>query len=97
MKDVILFGFGKMGASIARGWMLKQLDFKIFIIEKESSLRKIANRDGFKAYENIESLNETQKLKNSAIIFLATNGETVKVFKVYIYKTVFISIDYFLV
>ena len=97
MKDVILFGFGKMGASIARGWMLRQIDFKIFIIEKESSLRKIANRDGFNAYENIESLNETKQLKNFAIIFLAVKPqqmeETVRSFyKFNIYKTVFISI-----
>ena len=34
MKNVLLFGYGKMGSSIARGWMLKELDFNIFIIEK---------------------------------------------------------------
>ena len=30
MKNVLLFGFGKMGSSIARGWMFKKLDFNIF-------------------------------------------------------------------
>ncbi len=97
MKEVLLFGYGNMGSSIARGWMLKQLDFKFFIIEKESSLRKIANKDGFKAYENIESLTETKKLQNSAIIFLAVKPqqmeETVRSFsKLSLNKTVFISI-----
>ena len=97
MKEVLLFGFGKMGASIAKGWMLKKLNFKVFVIEKESSLRKIANRDGFKAYENIESLIETKQLKNSAIIFLAVKPqqmeETVRSFSNFnMYKTVFISI-----
>ena len=38
------------------------LSFNFFIIEKESSLRKIANNDGFKAYESIEFLTEDQNL-----------------------------------
>ena len=64
MKNVLLFGYGKMGSSIARGWILKKLKFNFFIIEKESSLRKNARKDGFKAYENIDLLNEGENLKN---------------------------------
>ena len=63
MKNVLLFGYGKMGSSIARGWMIKKLNFNVFIIEKQPTLRKIASNDGFKAYENIERLKETQKSK----------------------------------
>ena len=84
MKNVLLFGYGKMGSSIARGWMLKNIDFNVFIIEKEVSLRKIANKDGFKAYENIERLIENQKSKIFDIVFLAVKPqqmeETVKSF-----------------
>ena len=97
MKNVLLFGYGKMGSSIARGWMLKKIYFNVFIIEKKASLRKTANKDGFKAYKNIESLNETKKLKIFDIIFLAVKPqqmeETVKCFsKFNFYKSVFISI-----
>ena len=68
MKNVLLFGYGKMGSSIARGWILKELNFNFFIIEKEASLRKIATKDGFKTYENIENINET-KIQNFLILF----------------------------
>ena len=71
MKKILLFGYGKMGSSIARGWIIKKLDFNFFIIEKEETLRKIATKDGFKAYQNIEHINET---KNSE--FFDIPGET---------------------
>ena len=97
MKNVLLFGYGKMGSSIARGWMIKKLNFNVFIIEKQPTLRKIASNDGFKVYENIERLKETQKSKVFEIIFLAVNPqqmeETVKSFsKFNLIKTVFVSI-----
>ena len=97
MKNVILFGYGKMGSSIAKGWMLEKHNFNIFIIEKQASLRKIANKDGFKVYENIESLNETKNSKVFNIIFLAVKPQqmekTVKSFsKFNLHKTVFVSI-----
>ena len=97
MKNVLLFGYGKMGSSIARGWMIEKLNFNVFIIEKEPSLIKIANNDGFKAYENIERLRETQKSKIFDIIFLAVKPqqmeETVKsFFKFNLHKSVFVSI-----
>ena len=57
MKNIILFGYGKMGSSIAKGWMLKKLNFNFFVIEKVSSLRKMASDDGFKSFENINKLN----------------------------------------
>ena len=97
MKNVLLFGYGKMGSSIARGWIIKKLNFNVFIIEKQPSLIKIANNDGFKAYENIERLRENQKSKIFDIIFLAVKPqqmeETVKnFFKSNLHKSVFVSI-----
>ena len=97
MKNVLLFGYGKMGSSIARGWMLKELGFNFFIIEKEASLRKIANKDGFKVYENIDLLNENEKPKIFDIIFLAVKPQqmedTITSFsKFNLYKSVFVSI-----
>ena len=97
MKNVLLFGYGKMGSSIARGWMIKKLNFNVFIIEKQPSLIKIANKDGFKVYENIESLRENQKSKIFDIIFLAVKPqqmeETVKSFSQFnLIKPVFVSI-----
>ena len=97
MKNVLLFGYGKMGSSIARGWILKKLKFNFFIIEKESSLGKHASRDGFKVYKDIDSLNEGEKLKNFDFIFLAVKPQqmedTVKKFLSLNFKNfVFISI-----
>ena len=97
MKNVLLFGYGKMGSSIARGWTLGELDFNIFIIEKEDSLRKIAIKDGFKAYENIDHLNETKKSKIFDIIFLAVKPQqmenTIASFsELNLHKSVFVSI-----
>ena len=97
MKNIILFGYGKMGSSIAKGWKLEKLNYNIFIIEKQASLRKIANKDGFKAYRNIERLIETKNSKIFNIIFLAVKpqqmDETVKSFsKFNLYKAVFVSV-----
>ena len=97
MKNVFLFGYGKMGSSIARGWTLKELNFNFFIIEKELSLRKIAYKDGFKAFESIEHLNNTKNFKSFDIIFLAVKPQqmenTLQNFsKVDISKSIFISI-----
>ena len=97
MKNVLLFGYGKMGSSIARGWIIKKLNFNVFIIEKQPSLIKIANNDGFKAYENIERLRKNQKSKIFDFIFLAVKPqqmeETVKnFFNFNLHKSVFVSI-----
>ena len=97
MKNVLLFGYGKMGSSIARGWMIEKTNFNVFVIEKQPSLRKIAKDDGFKVYENIERLEEIQNSKIFDIIFLAVKPqqmeETVKsFFKFNLVQTVFVSI-----
>ncbi len=97
MKNVVLLGFGKMGSSIAQGWMLKSLKFNFFVIEKNSSLRSIAVNDGLKSYENFEQLSEFVNEETLDIIFLAVKpqqmSEAIKVFSgINFSKTLFISI-----
>ena len=78
MKNIILFGYGKMGSSIAKGWMLKKLNFNFFIIEKVSSLRKVASEDGFETFENINKLNEFVEINSGDIFFLAVKPQQMK-------------------
>jgi pyrroline-5-carboxylate reductase len=78
MKNIILFGYGKMGSSIANGWSLKKLNFNFFIIEKVSSLRKIANDDGFKAFEDIGQLHKLVEIKSGDVFFLAVKPQQMK-------------------
>ena len=97
MKNVVLFGFGKMGSSILKGWMLKSLNFNFFVVEKESSLRSTAVNDGIESYENFEQLLKFVYVENIDIIFLAVKpqqmNEVIKVFsRINFSKTLFISI-----
>ena len=46
MKNVILFGYGKMGSSIAKGWKSTNIDFNFFIIETDISLKNQAATTG---------------------------------------------------
>ena len=97
MKNVVLVGYGKMGSSIAQGWMLKSLNFNFFVIEKESSLRRIAVGDGLQSYESIEELLKFVDKETLDIIFLAVKpqqmSETIKVFsRIDFSNTLFISI-----
>ena len=97
MKNVVLFGFGKMGSSILKGWILKSLNFNFFVVEKESSLRSTAVNVGIKSYENFEQLLKFVDEETLDIIFLAVKpqqmSEAIKVFsRLNLSKTLFISI-----
>ena len=97
MKNVILLGYGKMGSSIAKGWRLKKLNFNFFVVEKVSNLRKVAIKDGFNAYEDLEQLTQFVKINIGDVIFLAVKPqqmkETIKpLFKLNFKDIVFISI-----
>ena len=97
MKNVVLFGYCKMGSSIAQGWMLKSLNCNFFVVEKVSSLRNIAISDGIASYENFEQLLKHVDVENHDIIFLAVKpqqmNELIKVFsRIDFSKTLFISI-----
>ena len=78
MKNVILLGYGKMGSSIAKAWRLKKLNFNFFVVEKVSSLRKIAFEDGFSAYEDLKQLTQFVKVNSGDIIFLAVKPQQMK-------------------
>ncbi|MDC3089177.1 pyrroline-5-carboxylate reductase [Alphaproteobacteria bacterium] len=97
MKNVVLFGFGKMGSSILKGWMLKRLNFNFFVVEKESSLRSTAVNVGIKSYQNFEQLLKFVDEETIDIIFLAVKpqqmSEAIKVFsRLNFSKILFISI-----
>lgn len=97
MKNVVLFGFGKMGSSILKGWILKSLNFNFFVVEKESSLRSTAVNVGIKSYENFEQLLKFVDEETIDIIFLAVKpqqmSEAIKVFsRLNFSKILFISI-----
>ena len=97
MKNIVLFGYGKMGSSIANGWLLKKLNFNFYVVEKEISLREKAKKDGFKAYNDINQILNNSFVKNIDIIFLAVKpqqmNEAVKQFHILDFKkTLFISI-----
>ena len=78
MKNVILLGYGKMGSSIAKAWRLKKLNFNFFVVEKVSSLRKIAFEDGFSTYEDLEQLTQFVQVNSEDIIFLAVKPQQMK-------------------
>ena len=97
MKNIVLFGYGKMGSSIANGWLLKKLNFNFYIIEKEALLREDAKMDGFKVFNNIKEMLNKSNVENIDIIFLAVKPQqmldAIKQFNVIdIEKTLFISI-----
>ncbi len=78
MQNLMLFGYGKMGSSIANGWLLKKLNFNFYVVEKEDFLRDKAIEDGFKAYNNIEEMCKNSKVYNFDVIFLAVKPQQMK-------------------
>ena len=75
MKNVILFGYGKMGSSIAKGWKSSEIDFNIFIIETDINFKNQALNDGFDSFNDIKQLLSVKNIKNLDIIFLAVKPQ----------------------
>lgn len=75
MKNVILFGYGKMGSSIAKGWKSSDIDFNIFIIETDINFKNQALNDGFDSFNDIKQLLSVKNIKNLDIIFLAVKPQ----------------------
>tara|TARA_B110000881_G_scaffold39098_1_gene31619 strand:+ start:116 stop:940 length:825 start_codon:yes stop_codon:yes gene_type:complete len=75
MKNVILFGYGKMGSSIAKGWKSTNIDFNFFIIETDISLKNKAVSDGFNSFHDIKQLLSIKNIKSLDIIFLAVKPQ----------------------
>jgi len=97
MKNVILFGYGKMGSSIAKGWKSSEIDFNIFIIETDINLKNQALNDGFDSFNDIKQLLSVKNIKNLDIIFLAVKPQQMslvikQIQEFDIQNTVFLSI-----
>ncbi len=97
MKNVILFGYGKMGSSIAKGWKLSDIDFNIFIIETNIHFKNQAVNDGFDSFNDIKQLLSVKNIKNLDIIFLAVKPQQMillikQIQQFDIQNTVFLSI-----
>jgi len=97
MKNVILFGYGKMGSSIAKGWKSSDIDFNIFIIETDINLKNQAVNDGFDSFKDIKQLLSVKNIKNLDIIFLAVKPQQMslvikQIQEFNIQNTVFLSI-----
>ena len=75
MKNVILFGYGKMGSSIAKGWQSTNIDFNFFIIETDISLKNKAVNDGFNSFYDIKQLLSIKNIKSLDIILLAVKPQ----------------------
>ena len=75
MKNVILFGYGKMGSSIAKGWKSTNIDFNFFIIETDIFLKNKAISDGFNSFHDIKQLLNIKNIKSLDIIFLAVKPQ----------------------
>ena len=75
MKNVILFGYGKMGSSIAKGWKSTNIDFNFFIIETDISLKNKSVSDGFNSFHDIKQLLSIKNIKSLDIIFLAVKPQ----------------------
>ena len=97
MKNILLFGYGKMGCSIVKGWNSSNIDSNFFIIERDISLKNQATSDGFNAFNSINELLTVKNIKNLDIIFLAVKpqqmSEAIKQIQEFDYQnTLFISI-----
>ena len=97
MKNIILFGYGKMGSSLAKGWKSSNIDFNFLIIEKAEKLKNQALVDGFQSFKDIKELLTITNIKNLDIIFLAVKPQqmslTIKqICETYNQNTLFISI-----
>jgi len=95
MNHIVLIGHGKMGSSLAKGWVKENSKYKISIIEKEELLFDYKNFANVKSYKNFsEFFTENKKIN---FVVLAIKPQQLNYIKNDILKfedknTVFISI-----
>ena len=82
MTKILLIGFGKMGSSLARGWLKKKLKIEISVIEKEKVLSSKKNNIIF--YNSFEDYFEAKKSPD--IILIAIKPQQLKDIIVYLNK-----------
>ena len=95
MNHIVLIGHGKMGSSLAKGWIKENSMYKISIIEKEELIFNYKNFTNVKLYKNFnEFFKENEKID---FVVLAIKPQQLNDIKSDILKfekknTVFISI-----
>ena len=82
MMKILLVGYGKMGSSLARGWLKKKLKIEISVIEKEKVLSSKKNNIIF--YNSFEDYFEAKKSPD--IILIAIKPQQLKDIIVYLNK-----------
>ena len=82
MTKILLVGYGKMGSSLARGWLKKKLKIEISVIEKEKVLSSKKNNIIF--YNSFEDYFEAKKSPD--IILIAIKPQQLKDIIVYLNK-----------
>ncbi len=93
MTKILLIGFGKMGSSLARGWLKKKLKIEISVIEKEKVSSSKKNNIIF--YNSFEDYFEAKKSPD--VILIAIKPQQLKdiidyLKKIYKKNIIFISI-----
>ena len=93
MTKILLVGYGKMGSSLARGWLKKKLKIEISVIEKEKVLSSKKNNIIF--YNSFEDYFEAKKSPD--VILIAIKPQQLKdiidyLKKIYKKNIIFISI-----
>ena len=82
MTKILLVGYGKMGSSLARGWLKKKLKIEISVIEKEKVLSSKKNNIIF--YNSFEDYFEAKKCPD--MILIAIKPQQLKDIIVYLNK-----------
>ncbi len=95
MKKIVLIGYGKMGSSIVNGWLKNNLNYKLYIIEKEQikNNNKLTNQLMF--YKSFDDFFKLKFIPD--IVFIAVKPQQIIEIKkniklLYSNNTIFISI-----
>ena len=95
IKNILLIGFGKMGSAIVKGWTKQNLDFKIYVIEKDvNKFRSIKNPNIFflKNFDDFETLKPVIDFVLVAVKPQQIENIINNLNKIYNNKSIFISI-----
>ena len=95
IKNILLIGFGKMGSAIVKGWTKQNLDFKIYVIEKDINKFKSIKNSNIFFLKNFDDF-ETLKLVTDFVLIAVKPQQIANIKnnlkKIYNNKSIFISI-----
>jgi len=94
MNKILLVGYGKMGSSLAKGWLKRKLEFDISVIEKEI-ISDVVEKNNIRFYKTFEDYLATKE--SPSIILLAIKPQQLleivnDLKKIYRKKITFVSI-----